>query len=131
MSRNCCNNESSCCNNNCCNPCNCYSNGISNLAGSWFYMLAIFLLFGGSGFAPGSFWSDYGKIFRCSGFNNAWCDNIVFNKFNNGIFNNDNFDNFNFGSNNLFNANLSSTGLLEGLSDNNNFDIGNLTNSYN
>ena len=126
MSRNCCNNESSYCNNNCCTPCNGCNNGVSGLGGFGFYILAIFLLFGGGGFGPGSFWGDYGKIFRCSGFNNAWCDNLGFNKFNNGI-----FGNSNFGSNNLSNANLSSTGLLEGLSDNNNFDIGNLTNSYN
>ena len=129
MSKNCCNTESPFCNNNCCNPCNGYGNGISSFGGSWFYMLAIFLLFGGSGFGPGSFWDDYGKIFRCSGFNNAWCDNIGFNKFNNGI-----FGNSNFGSNNLSNANLSNTGLaglLGGLSGISNFNIGNLTDSYN
>ena len=119
MSKNCCNTESPFCNNNCCNPCNGYGNGISSFGGSWFYMLAIFLLFGGSGFGPGSFWDDYGKIFRCSGFN----------KFNNAI-----FGNSNFGSNNLSNANLSNTGLaglLGGLSGNSNFNIGNLTDSYN
>ena len=134
MSINCYNTESPCCNNNCCNPCNGYGNGSSNFGSYWFYMIEIFLLFGGSGFGPGSFWGDYGKIFRCSGFNNAWCDNIGFNKFNNSIFSNGNFGNSNFVGNNLSNANLSNTGLaglLGGLSNNSNFDIGNLTDSYN
>ena len=129
MSENCCNTELSCCNNNCCNTCNGYGNTVSPFGGSWFYMLAILLLFAGGGFGPSSFWGDYGKIFRCSGFNNAWCDNLGFNKFNNGI-----FGNSNFGSNNLSNANLSNTGLaglLRGLSGNSNFNIGNLTDSYN
>ena len=129
MSINCCNTELSCCNNNCCNTCNGYGNTVSPFGGSWFYMLAILLLFAGGGFGPSSFWGDYGKIFRCSGFNNAWCDNLGFNKFNNGI-----FGNSNFGSNNLSNANLSNTGLaglLRGLSGNSNFNIGNLTDSYN
>lgn len=76
MSRNYCNNESSCC-----NPCNGYSNGISDFNSSWFYILAIFLLFGG-GFGKGGFWSDYNKIFSCSGFNNGWCNNSGFNSGN-------------------------------------------------
>lgn len=107
MSRNCCNNESSYCNNNCCTPCNGCNNGVSGLGGFGFYILAIFLLFGGGGFGPGSFWGDYGKIFRCSGFNNAWCDNAGFN-------------NSNFTSNTISNSNLA--GLLGGFSGNSNFN---------
>ncbi len=121
MSRNCCNNESFCCNNNCYAPYNGYDNGSSNFGSYWFYMIAIFLLFGGSGFGPGSFLGDYGKIFRCSGFNNAWCDS---SKFSNGSFTSNNISN-----NNLSNSGLA--GLLGGLSGNSNFDIDNLTDSYN
>ena len=120
MSRNCCNNEPSYCNNNCCTPCNGCDNGVSGLGGFGFYILAIFLLFGGGGFGPGSFWGDYGKIFRCGGFNNGWCDN---SQFNNGSFTN------NISNTNLSNSNLA--GLLGGLSNNSNFDISNLTDSYN
>ena len=120
MSRNCCNNESSYCNNNCCTPCNGCNNGVSGLGGFGVYILAIFLLFGGGGVGPGSFWGDYGKIFRCSGFNNGWCDN---SQFNNGSFTN------NISNTNLSNSNLA--GLLGGLSNNSNFDISNLTDSYN
>lgn len=121
MSRNCCNNESFCCNNNCCAPYNGYGNGSSNFCSYLFYMIAIFLLFGGSGFGPGSFWGDYGKIFRCSGFNNGWCNTTG-------------SSNVSFTGNNLSNTNLSNTGLaglLGGLSNNSNFNIGNLTDSYN
>ena len=134
MSENCCNTELSCCNNNCCNTCNGYGNTVSPFGGSWFYMLAILLLFAGGGFGPSSFWGDYGKIFRCSGFNNGWCNNIGFNNFNNGIFNNSIFNtsnngNNNFKGNNLSNVNLA--GLLGGLSGNSNFNISSLTDSYN
>ena len=139
MSENCCDTELSCCNNNCCNTCNCYGNTVSPFGGSWFYMLAILLLFAGGGFGPSSFWGDYGKIFRCSGFNNGWCNNKIFNNFNNGIFNNGIFNNSifntsnngnnNFRGNNLSNVNLA--GLLGGLSGNSNFNISNLTDSYN
>ena len=136
MSRNFYNNESFCCNNNYCAPYNGYGNASSNLGSYLFYMIAIFLLFGGSGFGPGNFWGDYNKIFRCSGFSNAWCDNVEFNKFNkfnNGIFSNGNFANNNFGNNNPSNTNISNTalaGLLGSLSGNSNFDIGNLADSY-
>lgn len=92
MSRNCCNPESYCCNTNCCNNCDSYNNGaLGCFNGSCLYILAILLLFFGGGFGPCSFWSNYGNIFRCSGFNNGWCNNIGSNKFNNGIFNNGNF----------------------------------------
>lgn len=110
MSRDCCNTDSYCCNNNCCTPCNGCNNGVSDLGGFGFYILAIFLLFGGGGFGPGSFWGDYGKIFRCSGFNNAWCDNTGFN-------------NSNFTSNTLSNSGLA--GLLGGFSGNGNFNSSN------
>ena len=121
MSENCCDTELSCCNNNCCNTCNCYGNTVSPFGGSWFYMLAILLLFAGGGFGPSSFWGDYGKIFRCSGFNNGIFNNSIFNTSNNG--------NNNFRGNNLSNVNLA--GLLGGLSGNSNFNISNLTDSYN
>lgn len=133
MSRNFYNNESFCCNNNYYAPYNGYGNASSNLGSYLFYMIAIFLLFGGSGFGAGNFWGDYNKIFRCSGFSNAWCDNVEFNKFNNGIFSNGNFANNNFGNNNPSNTNISNTalaGLLGSLSGNSNFDIGNLADSY-
>lgn len=128
MSRNCCNNEEPYCNNNCCNTSNCYGNAVSPFGGSCFYMLAILLLFAGGGFGPSSFWGDYSKIFRCSGFNNAWCNDKAFNNFNNNIFNNNNF------SNSLSNTTLSNaglTGLLGGLSSNNSFNTANITDSYN
>lgn len=121
MSRNFYNNESSSCNNNCYTQCNNYGNSSSNFANYWFYMIAIFLLFGGSGFGPGSFWSDYDKIFRCSGFSNSWC--------NNSGSNNSSFNGNNLSNNNLSNSSL--TGLIGDLSNNSNFDIGNLTDSYN
>lgn len=129
MSRNCCNTESYDCNNNCCNPCNSHGNGLLGSGGSWLYTLAILLLFGGGGFGPGSFWGIYNSIFRCSGFNNHWCDssvfNNIFNTFNAGTFSSENNFNSNFSANNLSNTNL--TGLLGGFSDDSNFDIRNNT----
>ena len=74
MSRHYCNKESSCCNNNCCNPCEGYSNGVLGFGNSFFYILAILLIFGGGGFGPGSFFGDYNNIYRCSGFNTGWCN---------------------------------------------------------
>ena len=49
MSKNCCNIQSDCCNNNRYNPCNNSGNTLSPFGGSWFYMLAILLLFAGGG----------------------------------------------------------------------------------
>ena len=63
----------SCCNNNSCNSCN--GNSALDFGNSWIAVLAIFLIFGGGGFSQSSFWGDYNKVFRCSGFANAWCDN--------------------------------------------------------
>lgn len=129
MSRDCCNTESSCC-----NPCGGYGNEVSGFGGSCLYILAILLIFGGGGSGPGSFWGDYNNIYRCSGFNSAWCNNSRFNNFNNGIFNNDTSGNNSFSSNTLSNSNFSNSniaGLISGLSGNGNFDIGNLTNFTN
>ena len=119
MSRHYCNTESYCCNNNCCNPCGKYGNGISGFGGSCFYILAILLIFGGGGFGPGSFFGDYNNIYRCSGFNTGWCNDSgsTSNSFNNN----------NFNSNMLSNSNSNIAGLINGLSGNGNFDIGNLT----
>ena len=132
MSRNCCNDNLNCC-NNFCNPCNNNPNNSASPFGcSWFYMLAIFLLFAGGGLGPNSFWGDYNKIFSCSGFNNAWCKNNGNNNFLNSNFNATNIGNGNLGNNNIFSNNIAS--LLGGLSNNNfeelsnnNFDIANLT----
>lgn len=120
MSKNCCNIQSDCCNNNRYNPCNNSGNTLSPFGGSWFYMLAILLLFAGGGFGPSSFLGDYNKIFSCSGFNNAWC---------NSIGTNNNFSTGNFSSNNLSNSNLA--GLIGGLSGNSSSNINNITDSYN
>ena len=113
------------CNNNYYNPCN----NASAFNNSWLYTLIIFFIFGG-GFGPGSFWSDYNKVFGCSGFSNGWCNNIGSNNSNNGNFNIGNYGNNNFNSPNLSNSNFSNSdfaGLLSNLSGNGNLDIGNLT----
>ncbi|WP_342985619.1 hypothetical protein [Clostridium saudiense] len=122
MSRHYCNKESSCCNNNCCNPCEGYSNGVLGFGNSFFYILAILLIFGGGGFGPGSFFGDYNNIYRCSGFNTGWCND---NGSNNSIFNNSNFSSNTLSNSNFSNSNIA--GLISGLSGNGNFDIGNLT----
>ena len=131
MSRDCCNDESSFHNNNCCNPCNGYNNGASEFSNSWLYTLIIFFIFGG-GFGPGSFWNGYNNIFGCSGFNNGWCTNMGGNNFNNGTFNTGNYSNNSFNSSNLSNANFSNSnfaGLLSSLSGDSNFNVGNLNDS--
>ena len=128
MSRKCCRNESSCCNNSCCNLCDGYGNGVLGLGSSWVYILAILLIFGGGAFSPGSFWSGYNNIFRCSGFNNGWCTDTASNNFNNSSFNTSNSVK-SIPNTNLSTANLA--GLLGGLSGNSNFDIGDLTKSFN
>ena len=122
MSRHYCNKESSCCNNNCCNPCEGYSNGLLGFCNSFFYILAILLIFGGGGFGPGSFFGDYNNIYRCSGFNTGWCND---SGSNNSIFNNSNFSSNTLSNSNFSNSNIA--GLISGLSGNGNFDIGNLT----
>ena len=120
MSRHYCNKESSCCNNNCCNPCEGYSNGVLGFGNSFFYILAILLIFGGGGFGPGSFFGDYNNIYRCSGFNTGWCSAT-----NHSILNNSNFSSTTLSNSNFSNSNIA--GLISGLSGNGNFDIGNLT----
>ena len=122
MSRHYCNKESSCCNNNCCNPCEGYSNGVLGFGNSFFYILAILLIFGGGGVGPGSFFGDYNNIYRCSGFNTGWCND---SGSNNSIFNNSNFSSNTLSNSNFSNSNIA--GLISGLSGNGNFDIGNLT----
>ena len=104
MSIDCPNSNHFCCNNN---------NEFENLSllfnNPFFYTIAIVLLFGGGGFSPSSFWGSYGNIFRCSAFNNGWCNDINLNNtsfntlntpFNNNFFNTTNnsgllTDNFN------------------------------------
>ena len=103
MSIDCPNSNHFCCNNN-----NEFKNLSLSFNNPFFYTLAIVLLFGG-GFSPSSFWGSYGNIFRCSAFNNGWCNdtnlnNTSFNTlntpFNNNFFNTTNnsgllTDNFN------------------------------------
>ena len=126
MSRNCCNTTSSCC-----NPCDGY--GIFSFGGAWLYILAIMLIFGGGGFCPGSFWGGYNNIFRCSGFNNGWCDNIDSNNFNSNSFSSGYYSNSTLSSNNISNTNFANllSSLSNNLSSDSNFDIASLTESSN
>lgn len=95
MSKNHCNKESSCCNNSYRNTYNTCTDGVSNYANSFPYILAILLLFGGGGSKPGSFWSNYNNMFLCSGFNNGWCSNTGSNtNFNSNNFSSSNVDGF-------------------------------------
>ena len=109
-----------CCNNNCCNHCNGYGNSMPSKSDSWVFILAILLIFGGGSFGESSFWNSYGDIFRCSGFNNGWCNNMGSSNSN---LNTGNYTNSLFNSNNLSNANLSNTNLAS--------NLGNLTESLN
>lgn len=78
-----------------------------------FYTLAIILLFSGGGFSTNSFWGSYNNIFRCSAFNNGWCNDINLN--------NTNFNTINNPFNNNFFNNSSNSKLLDN-SFNNNFN---------
>lgn len=69
------------CNNNCSsgNPFAGYDINSAGFGNPSIYTLLILSLAFGGGLGPESFWGPYNNIYRCSGFNSAWCNSFIDN----------------------------------------------------
>lgn len=91
-----------CKSDSCCgNKFNDYCQNLLSRDNSGFFILVILSLFFSGGFAINSFLGPYNNIYRCSGFNNGWCNDFDLNNDTPSFFNGNNLGGNNFLQNNF------------------------------